>query len=912
MAQSFLNVTELDFDQIKANIKQYFKRQDSKFRDWDFEGSGLNMLLDVLAYNTHYNAMLAHMTINEAFIDTAQLRSSVVSQAKLLGYLPRSIRASRAIINAKFTAENDDYSSGTLTVRRGTKFSSSNENGAFTFVAISDTTESMAAGNIYNFMYGDQTPYTATGGSFTTLIDSNRNWTTNQWSNYNIYISAGTGVGNVIPIGSNTNTVITFATALNFSPDSTTKYVIYNPNDSNSNTSLVLAEGALKSISYLVDNSIPNQKFVIPDVNADISTLLVRVYDNDSSTSYTTFVPFTSLGETTGTSEVYFISQNVHGNFEIQFGDNVFGKALANLNKVELEYITTQGESANFCKTFSFADNLSDSNNTPFNSAIIVTVSNSIDGAPEESIDSIRFNAPRSLITQNRAVTANDYRAIIMKEFGSVDAINVWGGEDEKTYDPTNAERYAGQVYISIKPSGAEFLSDTQKDTILSILDNKRVMSITPNFYDPDYIYLVLDVYFKYATNRTTLTQAQLETLVRSQAVQTYNDTVLKRFDGVFRHSNLLTAIDSTDQSILNSDARVYFYKNYAIEALTSTSSDDFIDAYNALPSAMVTTYGNALAGEIDQIKPMIWSDTITNAFRYQTFGRGTPDSGIGYTFMGDTGTTSSVVLNLEAFSIGATVLTVSNSSITNPIPYLKPGYYLFGSGASGTEATMITSVTHNSTTSTIHISTATIAGAGAGSIWGISSPLKTYLKDGPLNDSSRGLYVSLTQTDPVDTSLDIRVGTVYPESGKIEFFTRTQGQVTTASSNSITPAVTMSTVGMYTNALLYIHAGTGKGQYHTISTNSTTTITINGTFSIVPDSSSEFTVFTEALSAWTAQTIKIYSRPASDDVAPSRHQLVEIDMSMTTVQGSADSIAQGGSTGTSTYTTFARDRQSP
>ena len=89
MAQNTqLNITELDFDKIKDNIKTYFKRQDSEFKDWDFEGSGLNTLIDILAYNTHYNAVTAHVTLNESFLESAQVRANVVSRAKLLGYTP--------------------------------------------------------------------------------------------------------------------------------------------------------------------------------------------------------------------------------------------------------------------------------------------------------------------------------------------------------------------------------------------------------------------------------------------------------------------------------------------------------------------------------------------------------------------------------------------------------------------------------------------------------------------------------------------------------------------------------------------------------------------------------------------------------------------------------------------------------
>ena len=118
---SNLNVTELDFDQIKQNLKNYLKTQ-SEFNDYNFEGSGLSTLLDVLAYNTHYNALAAHFSLNEAFLDSAQIRGNVVTRAKLLGYVPRSVLAPRAQVNITIDVTNEVSTlPNTLTMARGTK-----------------------------------------------------------------------------------------------------------------------------------------------------------------------------------------------------------------------------------------------------------------------------------------------------------------------------------------------------------------------------------------------------------------------------------------------------------------------------------------------------------------------------------------------------------------------------------------------------------------------------------------------------------------------------------------------------------------------------------------------------------------------------------------------------------------------
>ena len=131
-----LNVSELDFAQIKANLIDYFKNSETEFTDWDFEGSNLNNIIDLLAYNTHYNAMLAHMAVNESFIDSAQLRSSVVSAAKLLGYIPRSFSASRVDIVGTIGATAE--SASTYVVPRGTRLTATYDSTSYSFVVLDD------------------------------------------------------------------------------------------------------------------------------------------------------------------------------------------------------------------------------------------------------------------------------------------------------------------------------------------------------------------------------------------------------------------------------------------------------------------------------------------------------------------------------------------------------------------------------------------------------------------------------------------------------------------------------------------------------------------------------------------------------------------------------------------------------
>ena len=147
-----LNVTELDFDQIKDNLKNFLKQQ-SEFNDYNFEGSGLSTLLDVLAYNTHYNAVAAHYSLNEAFLDSAQIRGNVVTRAKLLGYVPRSILAPRATIRFEVdaSATPEVQRPSELTLPRGTKFTTTVQGETYEYVTLNSFTVTINASNKFIF-----------------------------------------------------------------------------------------------------------------------------------------------------------------------------------------------------------------------------------------------------------------------------------------------------------------------------------------------------------------------------------------------------------------------------------------------------------------------------------------------------------------------------------------------------------------------------------------------------------------------------------------------------------------------------------------------------------------------------------------------------------------------------------------
>ena len=461
VSKNRLNVTELDYDQIRANLKTFMQNQ-TELVDYDFEGSALSTLIDVLAYNTFYNAFNANVQANELYLDTAQVRNNIVSHAKSLGYLPRSRTSPFADLDVTVNSPSGTPSS--LTVSRGTKFSSTINNKKFNFVNLESKTISPVNG-VYKF------------------------------------------------------------------------------------SSLRINQGTLKTFTYTVDDSDTRQKYEIPDTNVDTNSMVVKVFPNAASSNSDIYSLVSNIVNVSGTSEVYFLQEGLDGKYEIYFGDNSFGKKLAAGNVVSIEYLVTDGVEANNATSFALEGNIQGNTNVT-----LALVNKAAGGAAREDIESIRFNAPLSFLSQNRVVTADDYSTIIKNQYANAETVSVWGGEEN---DPPEY----GKVFVSVKPKNAATLTASEKAFIKdSILKPKNIVSITPELIDPTFLYIKLGVFVKYDPNLTSLTAGELTQKVR-QVISDYNDTNLKKFDGVFRHSQLLGEIDNADTSILNSTCNVSIQK---------------------------------------------------------------------------------------------------------------------------------------------------------------------------------------------------------------------------------------------------------------------------------------------------------------------------------------------------------------
>ena len=490
-----LNVTELDFDNIKTNLKTFMRNQDD-FTDYDFEGSGINALMDLLAYNTHYLAMNVNMAANEMFLDTASIRSTVVSHAKTLGYTPNSARAPIGTINVTL---NNTGGLVTATIPAETVFTSTVDDVSYQFVTIAEHTTNISNGQL---------------------------------------IFSG------IPI----------------------------------------YEGTYTKNRYTVDTQNVDQKFKITSDRADTTTLTVQVFSSADSSTFDTYTLATDITQVGPTSEVYFLQECDDGRFEVYFGDGIIGKALSDNNVVVLSYVVTNKQEANGATTFNTTATISG-----ITDITVATVSAASGGSEPESIQSIKLNAPLDYAAQGRAVTPEDYKAIIPKVYSNTKSVQVWGGED-------NSTAVYGRTYISIVPTAGS-ITASAKETIVNDLKNTyTIASVTPVIVDPVTTFIRLGVNFKYNKKNTTKTSETLVSNVTT-ALQNYDANTLQKFDGVFRHSQVTGLIDDVDSSILSNITTVKLSQFVTPTLNTSTKYElEFNNAVYNPHSGHASTEGGVLS----------------------------------------------------------------------------------------------------------------------------------------------------------------------------------------------------------------------------------------------------------------------------------------------------------------------------
>jgi len=462
--KTFLNVSEMDFIALRQAMTTFLSQQDV-IKDYDFTGSNISVLLDLLAWNSHLGAHYLNMVGSEMWVDTAQLQDSLFSHAKELNYLPRSKSSARAIVD--ISIDPGSFNPSTITIPK--------------FYQVTTTT-----------------------------LDSS---------------------GNQVQYGFNTDVEVVVT------PDALGNFTASN---------VSIYEGRQVKEVYVVNAS---SKYVLQSANVDTSSIQVIVQASNNDSTNTVFTLADSLYGVKGTDPVYFLQGAYDGRYEVVFGDGVIGQAVSTGNLVRVDYRDSTGAAPN--GAFKFTADLEVEGYAVGN---IVTVTRAYGGAEEESNDSIRFYAPRHFTTQERAVVKSDFENLVREQFSQLEAVAVYGGEEivPKQY---------GKVVISVKPYGAEIISDKVKSDIISFLTGKNIVT-QPVIVDAEYMYVKVDsdVIFDSAVTSSSAEQVRVLAL---QAALAYTNDQLNDFGINFHTSRLSEAINAADPSIVSNDTRISLIKRW-------------------------------------------------------------------------------------------------------------------------------------------------------------------------------------------------------------------------------------------------------------------------------------------------------------------------------------------------------------
>ena len=451
------DLTSLDFTLIKENLKNYLKEQ-KIFQDYDFEGSNINVLLDVMAYNSYLNGFYLNMIGNEMFLDTALLRDSVISHTKELNYVPRSFRSATANVNLTIV----DSDAAAVVIPRGTSFTGTAGNRNFTFV----TGENISA----------------------------------------------------VPSGTNT-------------------FTAENVN---------LYEGDYVSDTFVVDYANP-VKYTLSNKTIDITSLLVTVLEDNGNT-VRTYSKTDSLFGLNSLSEVYFVQPADLDRYEIIFGDGIVGRKPEDRAVIVVQYRATNGELPNGISLFAADGKIGTARITN-----VTTNEAARGGAISEGLDSIRFNAPRAFTTQERVVTARDYKTLLTNQFTEINDISAYGGEEEVP------PRF-GKVVIAVDLKTSDELPPSRTAAYTSFIKQRSPLAIDPVFVKPEYTNVKVNTTVRYNINQTQLTSNDIK-FITEQAIRTYNTENLNGFNKTLRYSRLVSAIDAAQVAIVSNDTEVQVSK---------------------------------------------------------------------------------------------------------------------------------------------------------------------------------------------------------------------------------------------------------------------------------------------------------------------------------------------------------------
>ena len=492
-----LRVDELNFEGIKTNFKRYLQSQD-QFRDYNFDGAGISVLLDLLAYNTYYNSFYLNMVASEAFLSTAQKRNSVVNLANSLNYVPRSTSSASITGTLALTVSGSPAS---INIPAFTKFVGSIDGTSFIFSNVDSKT---------------------------------------------IFSESGVFSGNI-----------------------------------------TLKEGSVITTRYTVVTADPDQRFLIPNAKVDTTTMVVTVLNSAVDSTTRTFTLAENLVEIDATSLVYFLQESEDGQYEIKFGEGTFGVALDNGNIVVIRYLVSNGALANDINALTYSDSVAG-----VLTATFTATDPAVGGANRETPAQIKFNAPKSYEAQNRVVTAEDYKSLLLSQ-PTVNSVVVWGGEDN---DPPTF----GKVFIAIKPTTGDVLTATEKINLInSVIKPKKVLTIQTEIVDPDYIFIEVSTSVNYDAKKTSLSSDSVKSLVLA-TIQNYSLTDLDTFGTYFRYSKLSRLIDVSERSILSSVTTAQMRKELDVQLGVGTRYEiNFSNAIDNATNGRPSTHPNGVGNKV-------------------------------------------------------------------------------------------------------------------------------------------------------------------------------------------------------------------------------------------------------------------------------------------------------------------------
>lgn len=495
MANTNIALSSLDPDTLKQSFITFLESQ-NQFKDYNYSGPNISVLMDLLARNTYLNSFYINMGYAESQLDSAQLRDSVVSKAKELNYVPSSVTSSFAVVNVSISTT----SGNTFELPLGTSFKGTNANSTYQFVT-------------------DQS------------------------------------------------------------------YVSFSSNGTFNFPNVYIYDGAYTNEVFIVDNSLQNQIFTLSNPAIDTSSLTILVSENKGSQN-NYFEQAQGIYDLDGNTQVYYLQATANGQYEFLFGDGVLGYQPQNGAVVLASYRNANGVYADGCNTFSLVYNIGTYNNTNITNTTISTVSNSVGGSLGEDIESIRFNAPRAYQTQDRAVTANDFRNLILRRFSQVGDVNVYGGD----ITPTSVN--FGKVFIAAVSSLGYPLTNSLKNEILLYVSNVTMLPIKDSIQivNPNTTFINITTNVHVDFTQTTLSPSDYNALT-TNAISSFATSNIQKFNKPFFLSKLEKAIDNIDANNIVLGNETTFTVTKQIPVVLNTNNNINITFNNPVVNVTSTQF---------------------------------------------------------------------------------------------------------------------------------------------------------------------------------------------------------------------------------------------------------------------------------------------------------------------------------